>query len=192
MFGATSGNLTVKPAAAAGANTILTLPGGTTDFSATGGTSQVVNQTSVGGAFTVGQLASTDLSDTANIDLLNAAQTYTAAKTFGEVHGDLPEAVTLTSNDYVATTADCGKTKTLPTGRSPTVHLPNLNVGCTTRFITTAAISYQFLAASGGSTINCQNFTHTRGTNAGDSVSVEIVTPSASAAKWNFTGDLTS
>jgi len=48
--------------AVAGANTI-TLPAGTTNFSATGGTSQVVKQTTAGGALTVAQLATSDLSD---------------------------------------------------------------------------------------------------------------------------------
>jgi len=63
--GATSGTLTLKPAAVAGTNT-LTLPAGTTDFSATGGTSQVVKQISAGAAFTVARLACADLSDAAS------------------------------------------------------------------------------------------------------------------------------
>lgn len=62
LKGASSGTTTLNAAAAAGSTTI-TLPGGTTDFSATGGTSQVVKQTSSGGAFTVGRLACADLSD---------------------------------------------------------------------------------------------------------------------------------
>jgi hypothetical protein len=62
LAGATSGTLTIKPAAIAGTNTI-TLPAGTTDFSATGGTSQVVKQDSIGAAFTIGQLAASDLSN---------------------------------------------------------------------------------------------------------------------------------
>jgi len=62
LKGATSGTITLNAAATAGTSTI-TLPGGTTDFSSTGGTSQVVKQTSSGGAFTVGQLAASDLSD---------------------------------------------------------------------------------------------------------------------------------
>lgn len=62
LKGATSGTITLNAAATAGANT-LTLPAGTTDFSATGGTSQVVKQTSAGGAFTVARLACADLSD---------------------------------------------------------------------------------------------------------------------------------
>lgn len=61
LNGASSGQLKINAAAAAGTNT-LTLPAGTTDFSATGGPSQVVKQTSGGGAFTVGQLSCSDLS----------------------------------------------------------------------------------------------------------------------------------
>lgn len=62
LAGATSGTITVNAAAIAGTNTV-TLPAGTTDFSATGGTSQVVKQTSAGGALTVAQLAASDLSN---------------------------------------------------------------------------------------------------------------------------------
>jgi len=62
LNGSTSGALTLKCAATCGTNT-LTFPGGTTDFSSTGGASQVVKQTSSGGAFTVGQLAASDLSN---------------------------------------------------------------------------------------------------------------------------------
>lgn len=60
--GSTSGTLTVKSAAVAGTNT-LTLPAGTTDLSATGGTSQVLKQTSSGSALTVARLVCSDLSD---------------------------------------------------------------------------------------------------------------------------------
>lgn len=62
LKGATSGTITLNAAGIAGTNTI-TLPAGTTDFSATGGTSQVVKQASVGGALTVARLACADLSD---------------------------------------------------------------------------------------------------------------------------------
>src|SRR5262245_54888077 len=51
ISGTTSGVITLAVPAIAGNNT-LTLPAGTTDFSATGGTSQVVQQASVGAAFT--------------------------------------------------------------------------------------------------------------------------------------------
>jgi hypothetical protein len=75
LKGASSGALTVNAAAAAGSNT-LTLPAGTTDFSATGGTSQVVKQTSAGGALTVARLACSDLSNAAascSTDATNAS-----------------------------------------------------------------------------------------------------------------------
>lgn len=63
LGGSSSGNLQVKAAAVAGANSVLTLPGGTTDLSASGGTSQVLKQVSAGAAITVGQLQESDLSD---------------------------------------------------------------------------------------------------------------------------------
>ena len=44
----------------------ITWPAGTVNFSATGGTSQVVKQTSAGGIFTVARLACADLSDAAS------------------------------------------------------------------------------------------------------------------------------
>jgi hypothetical protein len=63
LAGATQGTLKIQVAANVNANSTITLPNGTTDFSATGGTSQVVKQTSAGAAFTVGQLAASDLSN---------------------------------------------------------------------------------------------------------------------------------
>lgn len=62
LRGATSGSVTVKAAAVAGSNT-LTLPAGTTDFSATGGADFVLKQESAGAAITVAQLAAADLSN---------------------------------------------------------------------------------------------------------------------------------
>jgi hypothetical protein len=62
VAGATSGTLTINCAATCGTQT-LTFPAGTTDFSATGGTSQVLRQGSAGGAITVSQLAASDLSN---------------------------------------------------------------------------------------------------------------------------------
>ncbi len=75
IFGATSGSVSLRVPAAAGSN-VLTLPAGTTDFSATGGASQVVKQTSAGGALTVAQLATSDLSDigTFNLNTTGTAQ----------------------------------------------------------------------------------------------------------------------
>jgi hypothetical protein len=63
--GATSGALAINCATVCGANTI-TFPAGTTNFSATGGASQVVEQTSAGGAFTVARLSCGDLSNAAS------------------------------------------------------------------------------------------------------------------------------
>ncbi len=93
LFGGTSGSTTFKAAAVAGTTTI-TFPGGTTDFSATGGTNQVIKQASAGAAFTVGTLACANLSDGATgcstatgtsgatIPLLNVANTWSALQTF--------------------------------------------------------------------------------------------------------------
>jgi hypothetical protein len=61
LAGATSGALTLNAPAIAAAS-VITFPAGTTNFSATGGASQVVKQTSSGGAFTVAQLATSDIS----------------------------------------------------------------------------------------------------------------------------------
>lgn len=71
LAGLTSGNLTINCAAICGANS-LTLPAGTTDFSGTGGASEVVKQTTLGGALTVAQLAFTDISGTASLAQLPA------------------------------------------------------------------------------------------------------------------------
>lgn len=73
--GATSGTLSLAvPAIATGGT--LTFPNGTTNFTATGGASQVIKQTSAGGALTVGQLACSDLSGVAtscSTDTTNAS-----------------------------------------------------------------------------------------------------------------------
>lgn len=60
LMGLTSGNVLLKVPAVAGSNT-LTLPAGTTDFSATGGTSQYLKQSGAGAAFTVGTIPEADL-----------------------------------------------------------------------------------------------------------------------------------
>jgi len=68
-------------------NTVQTVTGAKTFNAATlilggsGGANQVLKQSSAGGAVTVGTLASTNLSDTANIALLNAAQAFSALMT---------------------------------------------------------------------------------------------------------------
>lgn len=93
LIGSTSGTVLLKaPAVASGT---ITLPFGTTDFSATGGTGQAVKQLTVGGPFTVGQLACTDLSDTAT----KCLNTISANALLGNPTGStaLPQAMALTS-----------------------------------------------------------------------------------------------
>lgn len=106
LKGAVSGTVTLKAASAAGSNT-LTWPAGTTDFSATGGTSFVLRQSASGAAFTVSQLACANLSNagtgctttvgtaaTANtgtsgatVPFLNGTNTWSGAQSFND--GDL-------------------------------------------------------------------------------------------------------
>ena len=63
LSGALSGTLTLRGASVLGTS-LLVLPQGSTDFSGTGGPSQVVRQSTVGGALTVSQLAVSDLTGT--------------------------------------------------------------------------------------------------------------------------------
>jgi hypothetical protein len=106
--GSTSGSLTVRGPAVAGSNT-LTLPAGTTDFTATGGTSQVVKQTSAGGAFTVAQLAASDLSNGTTgtgAVALAASPTFTGTLTAATV---APTNVTGTTTNNDAATGAIGE-----------------------------------------------------------------------------------
>ncbi len=103
LKGATSGSITINAAAVAGSNT-LTLPAGTTDFSATGGTSQVVKQTSSGGAFTVAQLAFTDISGSVAAGQMPAltgdvtSSAGTVATTVAKIHGTVVSGTTGSGN----------------------------------------------------------------------------------------------
>lgn len=58
--GSTSGSVNIRAAAIAGSS-VITLPAGTTDFTATGGTGYVLKQASVGAPITVGAIAAADL-----------------------------------------------------------------------------------------------------------------------------------
>lgn len=62
LYGSTSGTTSIQAAAVAGAG-VLRFPAGSTDFSATGGASQVVKQSSAGAALTVGTQACADISN---------------------------------------------------------------------------------------------------------------------------------
>jgi hypothetical protein len=59
LLGSSSGEQIIKTAAATSG--AITLPAGTTDFSATGGAGQVVKQTTAGGAFTVAPVAASEV-----------------------------------------------------------------------------------------------------------------------------------
>lgn len=60
--------------------------GGTNaDLSSTGGTSQVLKQSSLGSAITVGTLASSNLSDSNNVALLNGSQSFSGTVTFANL-----------------------------------------------------------------------------------------------------------
>jgi hypothetical protein len=77
ITGTTSGSVSIAVAATVGGDYTITLPKGSTDFSATGGTNQIVKQASAGAAFTVGTIASTGLSD------VTAWTDWTPVITFG-------------------------------------------------------------------------------------------------------------
>lgn len=97
IFGSTSGSLSIRVPAAVGSN-VLTLPAGTTNFSATGGTHQVLRQSSAGAAITVSSLASSDISGTTTND--NAAAGFV-----GEVISNSATGVSLTNNTFAAITS---------------------------------------------------------------------------------------
>ncbi len=113
--------------------------------------------------------------------------TWGGAQTFGEAHGTT-YAPTLTSNNFTATTTDCGKTLLFPTGTTPTLTLPNLNAACTIVVVQNSAVQFTPQAASGGTlNANVNGFTKSKAQNA--FLMFTITVPSASAATWAWSGD---
>ena len=118
---------------------------------------------------------------------LGVVQTFTAAQTFGEIHGTT-YTPTLTTNNYTATSADCGKVLLFPTGTAPTLTLPNLNSSCVINVIQNSAVQFTPQAASGGTLLaNVNGYTKSKGQNA--FLTFVITVPSATAATWSWSGD---
>lgn len=115
LAGGTSGTFTIAVPAATGTNT-WTFPAGTTDFSATGGTSRVLMQTSTGAAITVAQLAASNLSNGttgSNEVVLKTSPTL--------VTPILGVAAATTINKVTLTTPASGSTLTIIDGKTLTV-----------------------------------------------------------------------
>lgn len=183
LNGQTSGASTLSVPAAAGTGTTFNLP-------ATNGANTNVLQTD-GSGNTSWTAAGSGNAATGG-GTTGSPQAFTGVNSFNTVWGTI-ETVTLTTNNYTIVEADCGKLKVLPTGTTPTVTLPAaMNHPCAVKFVTSVAISYNFIVGGSATKINSQAFYHTRGTNAGDTVVVEVVTPSATVAAWNVAGDVTS
>ena len=197
IYGSSSGRIELKVPAAAGTNA-LTFPAGTTDFSATGGTGQVVRQSSAGAALTVGTLACGDLSDDgtacaantgtsgATLPFLNGTNTWSGTQTFAAVIGAV---TTQTGTTYTLAAADCGTTVRFTSGSAITVTLPNsLSAGCHVAVVQDGAGQITFSAAGGGSLQNRQSHTKTAGQYAGVGLSVND-NSGGSAAAWRLFGD---
>lgn len=124
LIGSTSGVLTIlAPDTASGT---LTLPAGTTDFSATGGASNVVKQTSIGGAFTVAQLTPADISGAASTSTLNAIVRF--SNTTG---GTKDSAVTIGDTGTVTTPTSFTSTRAGAAGLQLTGATPGIEHGAT-------------------------------------------------------------
>lgn len=81
FYGSKSGSLLFAVPASAGTGSQITWPAGTVDFSATGGTSYFVKQSSAGAAFTVGQPTFADLSDGTTLGLVSLTGPVTLSET---------------------------------------------------------------------------------------------------------------
>jgi hypothetical protein len=126
-----------------------------------------------------------------DIGRLSTAQTYSGAKSFGEVHGTA-STPSFTTNVLSPTTASCGETLKLTNGAAGAVHLPNnanpASGECSIKFIVTDNFTYTFTAPSGTivSGSGCTGITSAR---QHAQLIATLETPSASAAQWDISGD---
>jgi hypothetical protein len=196
--GSSSGTQTWKTAATAGTTTI-TWPGGTTDFSGTGGSNQVVKQTSSGGAFTVGTLACANLSDGATgcstatgtsgatLPLLNGTNTWSGTQTFGTTVGTIN---TQSGTTYTLAASDCGKTILFTSASAVTLTtLNSLSAGCAIAVEQGAAGQITVANGSGATLTSAHSYTKTFNA-VGAIIGLFVDTNSGgSAAHFVLTGD---
>lgn len=160
LNGSTSGQLVINaPATASGT---IVFPAGTTDFSATGGTSQVVKQTSVGGPFTVAQLACSDLSNagagcsaSSTVSSVTAADsTLTITPTMGAVTAKVATNGVANANlaQMTARTVKCNNTGSTatPTDCAMGVTYQDLTTGTAATYTTPAAATWLRVRECGG------------------------------------------
>jgi len=147
LNGSTSGNLILR-AAAISASSVIRFPAGSTDFSATGGTSQVVRQSSAGAALTVGQLAFSDISGT--IATGQVSGSYTGITGVGALAaGSLAAGFTPITNALLANSSTTVNGQTCSLGGTCTITATaaSVTVGTTT---VTGGPGLLFNSTSGG------------------------------------------
>jgi hypothetical protein len=164
LSGSSSGTLTITCAAVCGTNT-LTFPAGTTNFSATGGTSQYVKQSSSGGALTVGVIPAADLPTTPTSNTLsgNVALNNTAN------YFDGPSVAQGTSGTWFAS----GTLTLATTGTNDTIRcklwdgttiISSTVTLSTTGQYTSLALSGYLTSPAANIKISCRDLTSTGGT----------------------------
>lgn len=157
LSGSSSGTLAIKTPAAAGSNT-LTLPAGTTDFSATGGAGQFVKQNASGGALTVSAVAVSELSGLGTGVATALAVNVGSAGAFVTFNGALgtPSSGTVTNLTGTAS-ININGTVGATTPAAATI---------TTLIVTTgpAVIGHTATLSTGGITANLQQYGTTAGT----------------------------